>query len=483
MDPVTSPTLCHAKTHLEPRENNTPVPQCTITRKYINNTIHEVGLITRNNVLVKLSAAQYPTLNARVVVRTIYHFNNFTSIQSLIESNKIRLTRSNGGLDENDSSQAELRLVVKALEDHLVNLNYSTTTATIVLERPIDASEIEQKGSLYLPDEDVVLCKYDRSSYVNHPLSDKGRLMDYARAFSAGTDMSGVGIRLVDNTSTYSKRYIWLAGEIVAIPTTKDPDLHDGVYITRINQKPTLTKGNIAESDIVYMTTEEAQEKIGLYRTREEAMSGGNPEMVLKNVDAELRNEKARLEKEKLNAERSLEQIKRDNATAEQHHKTTELELKAVNLKMSQELEEAKRNAQILEQGYKTHEIELKNATLSSTRELEIIKRENTRLELENSRLRSEHERDAMARKETYETKKAVRDDHYESASHRRKDTSESIKVTGMVLAGVAALGAAAWKLKSMASSIVPAAASVASMVSRMASPITSSVSAIFSMF
>jgi len=128
--------------------------------------------------------------------------------------------------------------------------------------------------------------------------------------------VSGIFLELIDNENNIKSRYIYVAKQLLEIPVRKDPNRPSGVYFT----KAAYDRVNDVHINPEFYSYEDSEKELGLYKTKEEANTGGNPELINKNLLAEK-------EKELVDAKHRLESIVSNNKERI-NQLETELELK-----------------------------------------------------------------------------------------------------------------------------------------------------------
>lgn len=174
-------------------------------------------------------------------------------------------------------------------------------------------------GLIYLQDLDMVVGYEKRKHEAHHPFSHAGMIerMNSNLAIEEGTQQR---IVYVDNSGIQSTRWMNTGQEVLQIKSISDPSLKNGVYVTY-----TVPDANDVTTHVY--TVEEAEKKLGIYISRDEALAFGSPEHRKKEEVKDLehrvsmeKQEMARLkaisDREKLEAEdqnRRLEQQIKDD--------------------------------------------------------------------------------------------------------------------------------------------------------------------------
>lgn len=156
--------------------------------------------------------------------------------------------------------------------------SFSRKHVEFSIDYVITEEELPRTGqATYFHDIDLLVVSSDRS-VVKHPQCQEMREeMMYGDVLGQmGNDSLMFFIKIVENGrhKTASSRYINFAGEVYEVPPARDPGLSDGVYLVT---RPTITedKNSFRTTKHYKMSLDDAESKIGLKRTVEEAKWGG----------------------------------------------------------------------------------------------------------------------------------------------------------------------------------------------------------------
>jgi hypothetical protein len=360
------------------------------SRHYINASTHDVTIVLRNGLPV-----QYPKTNdsynkRRVIVRDQYDFRSRDHVVA-----SIRLLNQH---IEVHTPSPELALILQALMAHQ---NHATLQeCSIVVDQYLDIQTLIQQRHVYLQESDVLIQYGPYDPNVSHPHSMRGQSDSAYLNYTNQRRCTGIVVEIVDNEKTIGSRYLYVAKQLVEIPTLADPSRPSGVYYTH------LRHDDVSGSQIepLYCGFEDAEHTLGLYSTQEDAMTGGSPELIHRHQSTESEREllQTRQELERLRTESKIREIERTETMQVLRH----------------EQDTAKHR----------HEVEL--AELKE----HLVK-------LEHSVAKTKRRNDQH--KEHYETRKYRRDDYYDERSAVRKDSSELAKYAPGIVIGV--IGALAY--------------------------------------
>lgn len=259
----------------------------------------------------------------------------------------------------------------------------------VVLDYEITYEQLSKLGgSVYYHDVDYVVSLEPVTSAVNHPHSEKGRHHQAtcesslaSKEFSEhsqGEVGFGYAIIMIDNHGVHGPRYINISNQVYKITPKRDLSKRDGIFI--VSNHSMSSKGGNGSFESRWYDFENAEEALGLYRTLDEAMYGGDKTLAAKDNLV-----KAQAEVERLKAERQ----RLDEANA---------------------IDKAR------------YEAEMRERDVKLEQEREAIARE-----------RAEREHQEAVRRQELK-------DHYEERSYVRKDTSEGLKFLPTLMVGLATL-------------------------------------------
>ncbi len=243
--------------------------------------------------------------------------------------------------------------------------------------------KLENRQAIYHKDTDYLICMTSEPDMAGeHPYSSQFSAnsplaMTYLADDRLDRGMASL-FEIVDSDNRYGYRYMWMAGQVVCIKPIVDRGRLDGVYFkyhaNAMHDEDTRPQQR-------YCKLEDMGVEFGLYPTQEEAITGGNPELITRA--------------NKLAQDKELEELKAQHAREGVLHK--------------RERDEAEERARIekLEHDNKVRALELEHS-----KRITDIKEEN--------------ERRAAERKDFYEQRSTVRKDTYEDLSYNRKDQLET---------------------------------------------------------
>ena len=258
---------------------------------------------------------------------------------------------------------------------------------TIVVTRTVPLKDIVEDKIVFDQGSGFMVSLENNYLHALHPESVEARMAPDFKDYVVGNP-TGMLIEIIDNENQYGDRYMYSGNTVVKIPSFKNKERPSGVYVATVEE---TGNGRTEVKGPIHYTMEQAEEVYGLFRTQEEAMTGGNPKL--------------------LSEERLLQQKKEfDIQKQEFEQRKQELELENIRIKS----EYAQRAT---------------DAERKLREELQAIELERKRLEAEAERRKEEQARLSDARK-----------DYYEGRSYERKDHSEWLKIGAALITGAVAV-------------------------------------------
>jgi hypothetical protein len=293
-------------------------------------------------------------------------------------------------------------------------------SANIVIDRVVELDQVSRDETIYISSLDVVLVVDSIKRGFAHPFSAHGEAFLSYENFVREQVLSGAFIELVDNETRISKRFIAMGRQILEIIPKRDPKRETGVYWSTA-QHQGRDKIHVAP---VYMTIEQAEETIGLCRTREEAEGAGDAA--------------ARFKAELSQRELDLATKKQELAELTHTHSTVILGLKQ-SLEQQEYINAQQKKENIRLAGLLEADKLYRNAHNDAMQNHEAIAAEARRQVLEEI----EVERKAKEAKEKAERedKSSKKKEKLEDKKASRENTSSLFKYIPAIITGVIAIG------------------------------------------
>ena len=358
----------------------------TATRTYINNTGVDITVAERNGI--KQTVESNITSNEKeFIAKTTYNIS-----QDSYKNLSVLFTTVH------DTDTTDLSVFKKAFIASNENAPIVGNSATIIsTESSVTLDELIKAGSnLYLVEADVLVSTGTIKTAGSHPFSDTSLfntsldniLLENKSSFALQID-------IVDNDKVVGNRFIKILNEVRTIIPCKCTRRTNGVFVV------TRESGHVdAPTRELHTHTFslDSLESVGLYKTKEEALTGGDI---------------------RLGKAEDLAKLEHDN----------------LMLKKELQLEKTRIDATISENkiAMEKFETELRRESLIRDREHKI--------ELDRMAL------DKAVNDNRLDSNRQQTKDHYEDRSHQRKDSSEVIKYLPAAVIGIGGLAYAGVKL------------------------------------
>lgn len=181
----------------------------------------------------------------------------------------------------NDNSSNELKALREAFAFNILENTYGG--ATLILDYPLTLEQLQQYGgSIYYHELDSVVSLSSQENTPPHPYSEEGRdlrLMDASEA-----DLSDIGfgysVELIDNSKTYGDRYLNIGNKVYKVVAQRDAERRDGIYV--IANHPVTGELGRDGREVKHYSFEGAEDKLGIFRTAEEALNLGDAALARK---------------------------------------------------------------------------------------------------------------------------------------------------------------------------------------------------------
>ena len=383
-----SPTIsCATKADLD---NNKDIGPIVIETSYINYLNYDVSVVMRNGLRHTIKMVPHQ-INKTFIIRDKYHIRgeSFDEIKKLFSV-----------LGDVDVQY------VKALEKSFYESGQMNLygRVTLAIDTVIDAKTMaKSKGSIYLTCKDIVVSKSTLMDAVSHPFSGHTVVMDKYKSLLDNSSGASFYIEIIDNAAEFENRFFYIAKSLFEIKPRLDNSRESGIYFCSItvgdDGKPLVTKTK-------YNITE-AEEKLGLYKTKEAALACGDIEASRKETIQRLSHE---ISINNIKLTELQHQYRLENDKLKQDHAALENFYKLDLLKATKTISDLERTTNERELSYRNEKILL--------------------------------EQQLVVAKGDYEHRKLQSSDYYEHRSYARKDSSEIIKIIPTFILGAVAIWA-----------------------------------------
>lgn len=399
-----------------------------VTDYYVNNSDYDLVVVPRNNVPVFIAKnIRPPTNNQRLSITRRYKFKD---MEALAETYKMmKEFRTHHGCEH-----TELKIVESILRANNADTNRNPRF-DIDVRYEIHLDRFDEHGRAYDRRTDLTIALSNKYHYLPHPYSEIGRGHEEYTDYINSKKGTGVFMEIVDNNNLIPKRYTYIANELKEVYPVQDPTKNDGIYITRFCHE----KSGEIKMEVQVLALSEG-ESIGLYPTREEALTNGKTDEGLRNESLRLSNQKLILDTESLKVKGELqEQLKEFNREKADFDKEI-LKARTEEFKVKQEIEEQKHKLEERKQElekelleHKAHMDNQKHILEERKREIEKEAQESdARIERQKAKL----EEDALRTKMEYIKIK----DNIDERSLHRSEIMENLKFVTMMVTSLLSL-------------------------------------------
>lgn len=367
------------------QERKRDVGGIELHQAYLNYTGRPVSVILRNGLRFSIQPCEN-VKTGQFIIR-----NEYTIPQSSYED----IQRLFIYLEDRPEDYPDLRILREAFigVDHR---RQRFSQFTVVVDTIADYATFAKLKTVYLPSRDLTLTTEPYKTEVTHPFGKLSLVKERYGELSKKNKGTSTFLELVDNEADVGIRYYFAAKRIFEVYPFKDSERSSGVYFTVIEHD---SHGQQHITSVRFELSE-GEEKLGLYKTREEALSAGD-------IKALRQEEITRLQHENVV----------QAATAQQLSQQHKLDLEALKLENAREEDERKRQILAMQESVQKAEAEVERLKREREQEKAIAELKVTQLKTE------------------YETKKMRDSDHYEQLSLQRKNTTEYVKSFGVLLA------------------------------------------------
>lgn len=242
---------------------------------YINNLPVDVSVGLRSGLKFPLPA-RHSVYNQDLTIR----------VELMIHPDvKFHIQRVLSVVDENSSPE------LRALKESWL-LQDKNSAPNLMLEYKLTLEQLRSfGGSVYYHELDIVLSLARPELMPAHPYSEEGRRSQTVAGapVSAGGAAFGYSVEIVDNMGRHGGRFLNISGTVYKVNASKDHTRRDGVYVL----SNYAANGEISPDgvNVLHYSFEEAEEKLGFYRSFEEALHLGDLNAARKERLAQLEHE------------------------------------------------------------------------------------------------------------------------------------------------------------------------------------------------
>jgi hypothetical protein len=256
-----------AVTQLSLRDLATSASMMSIKKEYFNHLSLPVTVKERSGLTFSLASNPVMGRNEFVIRMTLV-------IHSAMRDQVHRFLCS-----VNDESNGTLKATRDAFNMRVIE--NKNGPVTIVLDYTINLNEMQNYGgTVYFSEIDTLLSISSVGDAPNHPYSSSEASALLENNLNT-EDYSFVhAINIVDNLGLFGNKYVQFGGSIYPVPSKKNPEMRDGIYI--VGNKAMMT--NSAEGNVEVQRYDfHDAERLNLYNSFEEARAAGLTETTKKH--------------------------------------------------------------------------------------------------------------------------------------------------------------------------------------------------------
>lgn len=368
------PIAVSATSYSNGQNGNMRTAGFTVSVEYSNYSEGAMFVKTQNNLIFVVEpnkhCVQPDEARPHLEIKIKYTLHNNAGILGTYDL--LNALRENDAIVGDEVEQLRVKISELYRQDAS---RFNKNAFSFTIFKRILEDEIKRNKLLMVRECNVLVTKEREYIVAPHPYSNEGLQQVEVNNNKLYHGQAGVFVKVIDNEFLARQRYFYAGKQLITVPSGEDQSKDSGVYCT----VSTMDSDGMVTPKTQFYTFAEAEEAIGLYRSQEEALTHGDPEMALKAEEIKHRTEEKRLARELFEIKAENDRIK---SAAEQE-----------TIKLERDLSSQRA---ILED-----------------------------LRMSNTRLKEEIERTAMLRSEAYESKKKQRDDFYEEKDKKRKDHYE----------------------------------------------------------
>lgn len=335
-------------------------------RTFVNYTRMPISVIDRNGVRFRVNNVPNK-YSGEFIIRTEY----VVPKQSMEDIQRLFFHT-----EDHPDDYPELRLLREAIGDGRYD---RFAQKSFFIDTVIKQDEFKDSKTMYVTNQDLMLTLESIDHKLVHPFGRTSLITE--RYAELSDNFSGISmfVEIVDNNDIIGNRFMFTAKRIFKVQAVKDIRRESGIYLGLVEKYP--------EREPTISSTrfdlEEGEEKLGLYRTQEEALSAGDIQALREEEIARLQHENKQLG---LTRTAEIDAMNHKHELAVGALKERLLNVETINRDLDLKLEASKRER---EQDRSIHDLRI--ATLKS--EYETIKMRDThQYEKDTSRIKIKHE-------------------------------------------------------------------------------------------
>jgi hypothetical protein len=292
----------------------------SVTYSYHNESNRDITIVTRDSLRIVL-----PALNENKIV-SMYNSSMVTDkliIQKkiTIHSSKVQQVREYLKLAEHNDPN--LLVIVNAVDQAYNTFTSNQSKASyfnkrnefdfiVYVQYEVTIAQLQgMQDCFYHVPSDLLISLKPLKQASAHPFSRSA-----VSSIKPEQCLSAVGIDyvIVDNDSLISSRFVLLSGEVYKISPIVDKTRDNGIYLSRYKYDA-RHKSKVNHS-VEHFELNEFDEKLGLFKTYEEALTCGN---VAKSLEKDLLDAKIKLKNKDLELENLRQEIEQKSLLNKDH--------------------------------------------------------------------------------------------------------------------------------------------------------------------
>lgn len=390
----------------------------SVTHEVINKTGRGVTICHRNGMKVYYSDDTHSRKNGMslagvLTYRITYKFQFYQDHVSIDKDYDMFLNFLN---NTQDPHMLQFRREFMKLHDSRT-MHHRQSEVTI--EYPISGiGMVHAGGHVYVKQLDLLFSYDDPAHAPDHPGK---KLIEEDLHIERGNSKGNISksYLLVDNNNSINKRFVFIGNCVHEIFPIKSQLLPDGLYVQLMKQNPLFPDNldkRFCETQFYPLGCEE--EQAGVYRTAEEASTGGDPKLLSESLIDKLKIDKTKLDSD-------LTKLKYEMALFKENAEKSKLEMESIKQREQEQIDKLKNE-------YELEKLELQKQLDENEREKILLK---NKISIEADIRKDILDKQAKERQEIADK----RNEYYEEKKQVRKDSSDNYQT--WIAVGLAAMG------------------------------------------
>lgn len=323
--------------------------------EYRNGTKYDVTVVDRTGVVVRIP--RYPNAHScRITMRVTWSIRRDMVDEFLKSMDGYQFLNN-----------PELNMIVQTVIRERQHWSSSHINAYVDYEVMQDEFT-SHVHSVYLTNQDTVFSILPLSEVPSHPHSfHAAQVPEEVQHEFTQDEYSHLKIEYIDNTKTRGDRFVNLCGKVHRLVPKSSVNKSDGIYLYSRERKMGTKSQYFIEKK--HVLVDDAEKELGVYKTSEEALYGGDPKtgVKIRLIDAERELTDIKHELARKNLE--LEAIGADGKIRDSQQRALREDLQRTH-DLLRASEENRRLVMSNEITNRKHELEMKNLNRKETYDL-----------------------------------------------------------------------------------------------------------------